>query len=248
VFSLDETRILTWSADGTARVWDLQADYDFSRELLILRLEVQTGTRLTDVGDLEALSPEEWWEEKRQYEEIDREHLKTGNYPRANLFLNYLMKCPGSCDRPGEWLQEVNPDVVSEAAFKYARICLNRGSFYLNLKKYDQAVRAFETSRQLLTTHPSKSQRSLAEAYERSGRTFIESGQDVEKGIEYVRKSLELSPYQEPELAPETLALGYIAQEQYAEAVAWLEEQLKQFPDNKTLLQCLEEAKEGLGE
>jgi len=216
VFSQDDTHILTWGGDDMARVWDLQADDDFPRKHLILQVEVQTDTRLSDVGDFEVLSPEEWWEKKRQYEEIAQKHLTVGKYPRANKFLNALMNRPESCERPEEWMQEVNPNVVAEAASKYAAICLKRGNFYLNKKNYERAVRAFETALQLQTA--SENSRQLAEAYERLARTLIESGQDVEKGIEYAQKSLELNPHQQPDLALHTLALGYHQKGQNVEA------------------------------
>ena len=116
-------------------------------------------------------------------------------------------------------MQEVNPKVVTEAAAKYAGICLNWGNFYLNRKTYDQAMPAFETVLQLRTDYPSIDRdRHLAEAYERLARALIESDQDVEQGIEYVQKSLELHPYQQPGLALHTLALGYRQQGQTIEA------------------------------
>ena len=37
---------------------------------LVLQLEVFTGTRLDEVGDLQVLSAEEWQEKKDQYEKI----------------------------------------------------------------------------------------------------------------------------------------------------------------------------------
>jgi len=101
----------------------------------------------------------------------------------------------------------------------------------------------------LQTDYPSASRRSLAEAYERLSRTFIESGQDVGKGIEYVQKSLELSPYQEPEFATDTLALGYIKQERHAEAIELLEEALEKTPDDESrqiLQERMQQAQEGL--
>lgn len=140
--------------------------------------------------------------------------------------MNVLMNEPDSCDRPGEWLDEVNLAAVSEAALKYARIYLRRGNAHLSRNDYDQALRAFETSLQLQTNYPLLNQRYLAESYERLGRVLIISRQGVAKGMEYVRKSLEICPYQSLEYAPDTLALGYLAHERYAEAVAWLEEQL----------------------
>ena len=65
--------MLTWSDDGTARLWDIGIDTDWPREHLVLRVEVQTGTRLTDLGELKVLSAEEWQAKKQQVEAIQRQ-------------------------------------------------------------------------------------------------------------------------------------------------------------------------------
>lgn len=71
LFSMDGRRILTWSLDGTARLWNLDVDYTWPKEYLVLQVEVFTGTRLNEeVGDLQALSAEEWQKKKDQYEKI----------------------------------------------------------------------------------------------------------------------------------------------------------------------------------
>lgn len=70
VFNADESHILTWGKDGVARLWDLNVKDRLPREHAVLQLEVQTGTRLDDVGELKALSREEWQERKRQYQDI----------------------------------------------------------------------------------------------------------------------------------------------------------------------------------
>ncbi len=70
VYSADGRRILTWSDDGTARLWNLEVDYTWPKEYLVLQVEVFTGTRLNKVGDLQALSAEEWQKKKDQYEKI----------------------------------------------------------------------------------------------------------------------------------------------------------------------------------
>ncbi len=50
---------LLWSEDGTARLWDISADYDFPGEHLPLLVEVMTGTSMDDMGNVTVLNPEE---------------------------------------------------------------------------------------------------------------------------------------------------------------------------------------------
>lgn len=49
VFSKDETRILTWSFDRTARLWDVPGDLDFPQEYFSLQVEALTGTRFDPI-------------------------------------------------------------------------------------------------------------------------------------------------------------------------------------------------------
>ena len=46
VFSRDETRILTCSDDGTARLWDVDADLDLPSNLFKLQPRAITGFKL----------------------------------------------------------------------------------------------------------------------------------------------------------------------------------------------------------
>ncbi|OQX08789.1 MAG: hypothetical protein BWK80_47710, partial [Desulfobacteraceae bacterium IS3] len=88
VFDKNESRILTWSYDGTARVWDIGADYDFPPEHFPLLVEVATGTAMNDnTGDVSVLSKNEWEARKQEYIEIAEEHLKTCKYPKANMYV-----------------------------------------------------------------------------------------------------------------------------------------------------------------
>ena len=48
LFTKDDSRILTWSRDGTARLWNIEADYDFPNQHLPLLVEVATGTAMDD--------------------------------------------------------------------------------------------------------------------------------------------------------------------------------------------------------
>jgi len=60
-FSRDESRVLTWSKDKTARLWDLT---DPLKELQpaerILELEVRSGTTLDEQLNLRTLTFDEW--------------------------------------------------------------------------------------------------------------------------------------------------------------------------------------------
>lgn len=54
----DETRVLTWTGDGIARLWDIGHDR-WPRDKLTLRYEVGTGTRLNDLGEPEVIPPKD---------------------------------------------------------------------------------------------------------------------------------------------------------------------------------------------
>nr|VFK32167.1 MAG: hypothetical protein BECKMB1821G_GA0114241_11046 [Candidatus Kentron sp. MB]VFK34602.1 MAG: hypothetical protein BECKMB1821I_GA0114274_107714 [Candidatus Kentron sp. MB] len=86
-FSPDESRILTWSPDGTASLWDLSVDYDFPVAHIPLQVEVMTGTTMNDYGAVSALSTEEWKKKKTKYERIARDHAAQCRYKKANLYL-----------------------------------------------------------------------------------------------------------------------------------------------------------------
>jgi tetratricopeptide (TPR) repeat protein len=74
----------------------------------------------------------------------------------------------------------------------------------------------------------------------------IESDRDIANGVTYAQRSLELDPDQNPARAIDTLALGYIKQGRYDEAVELLEQALKKAPDTETLLERMQQAKERL--
>jgi WD40 repeat protein len=88
VFSKDESRILTWSKHSTARLWNIDADYDFPKEHLPLLVEVCTGTAMDDFGNVRALNKEEWETRKQEYIRISEDHLKTCKHKSANIYLN----------------------------------------------------------------------------------------------------------------------------------------------------------------
>jgi WD40 repeat protein len=58
-FSDGETWILSWNEDGIWW-WDISYPADVSSEDLGLRIQAQTGTRLTESGELEFLTAAEW--------------------------------------------------------------------------------------------------------------------------------------------------------------------------------------------
>ncbi len=87
VFSRDESRILTWSDDGTARLWEVGADYDFPPEHLPLLVEVATGTTMDDSGNVSVISKDQWEERKQKYIKIAEKHMKTCKYKEHNLYV-----------------------------------------------------------------------------------------------------------------------------------------------------------------
>jgi hypothetical protein len=86
-FDRDESRVLSWGGDGTVRLWDMQQDFDLSRDHLRLLVEVVTGTIMDDVGNVSAIPPEEWTKLKTRYRTIAEQHLITCQYRDANLYL-----------------------------------------------------------------------------------------------------------------------------------------------------------------
>nr|VFJ63187.1 MAG: hypothetical protein BECKDK2373C_GA0170839_110414 [Candidatus Kentron sp. DK] len=83
-FSTDESLILTWSEDKTARLWDFGVDYDFPVEHLPLQVEVMTGTAMNDHGAVSALSAREWQRKKEAYERIAKDHAAQCRYKHVS--------------------------------------------------------------------------------------------------------------------------------------------------------------------
>jgi len=81
-FNDDETRILTWSADGTARLWDATIDEDFPKQHLSLLVSVATGTTMDDYGNITVLSKKKWEAYRNEYIDICEKHLKTCKYKK----------------------------------------------------------------------------------------------------------------------------------------------------------------------
>jgi hypothetical protein len=59
-FSPDGSRILTWTKAGTTRIWDIAIDQEWPDQKIVLRTEVETGTKLTQSGEVTSLSAAEW--------------------------------------------------------------------------------------------------------------------------------------------------------------------------------------------
>ena len=203
LLSSDQRRLLSWSwtKDGEVNMWSLETDFDFPKEHLALRQEVKTRRRVTENGDVDDLTTEEWDELWAAYESIAKKHLKICRHPWANWYLDRMLHRPGSCEQPGDWLQDVNPDKLHEIREMYAGLCVERGRRLLEGMRSQQAKTYFETARGVHPRH--------ASAYEGLARTLIESGEDPVKGVEYALRSLELNPHQPPKYALATLAKGY---------------------------------------
>ena len=184
------------------RISDLIADLDFPHKHLILRLEVKTGQTVNDIGDVEDLTPEAWNARWAVYEALAREHLKECRFPRGNWYLERMLHRPGSCEKPGDWLDQVNPVTLEEVKEMYASVCVHSGRTHLKAGRYQEARRNFDTARIV--------QPNRASAYAGLARALIESGEDPAKGVEYAERSLELNPYQAPKYALSSLVEGYM--------------------------------------
>jgi len=73
-FSPDGKHVLTASADGMARLWDISVDEAVPLKKRILEYEVQSATRLDTDGEVKALTPEEWIEAKRLLAQAKASH------------------------------------------------------------------------------------------------------------------------------------------------------------------------------
>jgi hypothetical protein len=89
-FSRDESRILTWSADNTARLWLLDTDLDFSSASVQLWIQAVTGSEYDFVERrVKTIDPDRWRELRQRYRQIAAEHAKTCKYPDANHWIHY---------------------------------------------------------------------------------------------------------------------------------------------------------------
>jgi WD40 repeat protein len=60
VFTRDGSLLLTWGADGTARLWETAVPRPLSPDDQLLELEARSGLRLDEGGSLQILKREEW--------------------------------------------------------------------------------------------------------------------------------------------------------------------------------------------
>jgi len=84
-FNKDESLILSWG--NTVRLWNIAVDYDFPNEHLPLMVNVMTGTKMDDYGNLTVLTKDEWEAQKAEYIKVAEEHLKSCKYKSGNLYL-----------------------------------------------------------------------------------------------------------------------------------------------------------------
>jgi len=91
VFDQAQKRIMTWSDDGTARLWDIPGDLDFPHEHLVLQVQALTGTKLDPQSSQISVIPTlEWQALQKQYFAIAREHAKSCQYKRQNVYLRFF--------------------------------------------------------------------------------------------------------------------------------------------------------------
>ena len=70
-FNKDESRVLTWSdEDRSVRIWSLAANENWPKSKYLLKIEMETGTRLNALGELEVISSGEWQTMKKEYDQI----------------------------------------------------------------------------------------------------------------------------------------------------------------------------------
>ena len=83
-FSSDESRVLTWSEDGTCQLWDVGGLTDLSEDSVnqfVLDTEIRTGATLTH-GQYRSLSYDEW---TKKIEERDRLVAAIAAKPKIKL-------------------------------------------------------------------------------------------------------------------------------------------------------------------
>ncbi|MEO6314055.1 MAG: tetratricopeptide repeat protein [Chitinophagaceae bacterium] len=90
VFSPDGKRILTASADGTARIWELAGDFDLPPALFALQAKVLTGCEMNAAtNEVEVISPAGWDSLKTTYTQSGGAHYLHCAYPRHNTWSHF---------------------------------------------------------------------------------------------------------------------------------------------------------------
>jgi hypothetical protein len=88
VFNKDESRILTWSGDNTARLWEMNIDLDFPRQDIKLWTQAVTGTELNiDSRQPTNIELDRWHRIQAEYKRLAEAHAKVCKYPRANQWI-----------------------------------------------------------------------------------------------------------------------------------------------------------------
>jgi WD40 repeat protein len=91
VFFKDEKRILTWSEDGTARLWDVPGDLDFPKDKYVLQVQALTGTKFDlSSRQITVIPIDEWRRIQQEWLTFAREHAKTCQYKRQNVYLRFF--------------------------------------------------------------------------------------------------------------------------------------------------------------
>jgi WD40 repeat protein len=67
-FSRDESLVLTWGTDGTARLWEALVRRPLSPDNQLLELEVRSGLHIDENGGLRSLKPWEWQDRRKKLE------------------------------------------------------------------------------------------------------------------------------------------------------------------------------------
>ncbi|MDQ1350797.1 MAG: hypothetical protein QG657_1099, partial [Acidobacteriota bacterium] len=80
-------KILTWSDDGTARIWDIGLDLDFPKDKIIMQVIAVTGTaRDPETGKISVKNSEEWEKINKEYMKFAQKHFETCKYRRSNIW------------------------------------------------------------------------------------------------------------------------------------------------------------------
>jgi len=66
----DESRLLTWGTDGTARLWEASLPRPLSANDQLLELEVRSGLFIDETGALRTLRDEEWRKRSQKLEAV----------------------------------------------------------------------------------------------------------------------------------------------------------------------------------
>jgi WD40 repeat protein len=71
-FTRDESGVLTWGSDGTARLWESSLPRPLSPDDQLLELEVRSGLWLDEAGELRRLKREQWQQRRKKLAAILR--------------------------------------------------------------------------------------------------------------------------------------------------------------------------------